>query len=228
MNHLSEQDLILLYYGEPDAPAQAREHLRVCPDCAREAETLRNVLEMADTLPIPEPRPALESELWSRMSPQLGTVQPRRRFLDWRWAAALGLAATLIALVVRSPEKLPSGLPDAARQRILTLSLADHLDRTQMLLTELENAPDAYSESFRSRAQDLIDEGRLMRQWLVQRGQNNTLAVVEEADRVLTEAVNTEDQPGGLNVLRARIGADSLLFRVRVVEANLRMEGPKS
>ena len=33
MTHLTEEDLILLYYGEPGAPPGARSHLAECPDC---------------------------------------------------------------------------------------------------------------------------------------------------------------------------------------------------
>ena len=33
MNHYSDDDLVLVYYGEPDQPPDAGEHLRSCPEC---------------------------------------------------------------------------------------------------------------------------------------------------------------------------------------------------
>lgn len=235
MNHLSEQDLILLYYGESDEAEGARRHLQECPLCAQEAKALRETLELMDSLDIPEPRPGLERELWSKLAPEvsISARQSRGWGWKWRWVPALGLAMALIALLVNSRrESSPSaGLSDSARQRILAMSLADHLDRTQMLLTELENAQEAVPEALeplRGRAQDLVDESRLMRQWLEKGEPAGTLAVLDEADRVLTEAANVTGHAKDLKVLQDRIGADSLLFRVRVVEANLRMEGQKS
>lgn len=235
MNHLSEQDLILLYYGEPDEAEGARLHLQQCPQCAFEARALRETLERMDALEVPEPRVGLEKELWGKLAPEVprskreGTVWPWNR--NWKWVPALGLALVAIVVINRPQLNVPAGLSDSSRQRILAMSLADHLDRTQMLLTELENVPDTVPgdlEPLRLRAQDLVEESRLMRQWLKKGQQDGALAVVDEADRVLTEAANAAGGPEELKVLRERIGADSLLFRVRVIEANLRMEGQKS
>ncbi len=226
MNHLSEEDLILLYYyGESDAPEGASEHLRTCTECNQANAALHASMEMFDTLPVPEPRPSFEAEMWARVAP--AAVAPRRRS-RWAWLPAFAITAALIAAVilVRPPSQPVAAAPltDEARQRILTMTLADHLDRTQMLLTEFENTADNPTdlEPLQARAQDLVDESRLMRQWLEKGTQPNTLAVVDEADRILTEAANAGGHPEDLRMLRERIGADSLLFKVRVVEANLR------
>lgn len=235
MSHLSEQDLILMYYGEPDEAEGARVHLQQCPQCGLEARALREALERMDSVAVPEPRPGLEKEMWSKLVPEVSRSKRENTIghWNWKWVPALGLAMALVAGVMASLRQpaAPAGLSDTARQRILAMSLADHLDRTQMVLTELENAPDTVPgelERLRVRAQDLVEESRLMRQWLENGQQDGALAVVEEANRVLTEAANAAGGPEDLKGLRERIGADSLLFRVRVVEANLRMEGQKS
>ena len=142
---------------------------------------------------------------------------------------AFGLAAAVVAVVMVYPvrrEVPASALSDSARSRILALSLADHLDRSQMLLTELENSDEV--APLRVRAQDLVDESRLMRQWIAQGRQSSTLAVVDEVERVLTETANASGGPEEMRALRAQIGSDSLLFKLKIVEANLRTEGQRS
>ncbi len=89
-----------------------------------------------------------------------------------------------------------AGLSNQARERILEISLADHLDRAGMLLTEISNAGDSGSLDFateRGRAQDLVEEGRLMRQTLARHGANATLTFLDEVQRVLLEVANAPD-----------------------------------
>ena len=64
-----------------------------------------------------------------------------------------------------------------------------------------------------------------MRQWI---GQGQTLAVVDEVERVLTETANAGGGPEEMRALREQIGSDSLLFKLKIVEANLRTEGQRS
>jgi hypothetical protein len=125
-----------------------------------------------------------------------------------------------------------AGLSSQARERILEISLADHLDRAGMLLTEISNTgtPDARGFALeRGRAQDLVEEGRLMRQTLEMRGGSATLAFLDEVERFLLEVANAPDavNPGEMREMRERIGSGSLLFKVRIIEANLRTQGQK-
>jgi len=240
MRHLSEEDLILLYYSEPDAPEDAREHLRECRDCANAADVLKRTMELCDAVPVPEPAADFNERLWARLQPKLTGSTPRPAAWKWWLVPAFGLAAALIALVIVNPARrvtpVSSGSPsvalsDVARDRILAMSLADHFDRSQMLLTELENTSDVSPnelEPLRSRAQDLVDESRLMREWIARGAHKTALPVMDEVDRVLMETANAGGRPEEIRSLREQIGADSLLFKVRIVEANLRTEGQRS
>ena len=125
-----------------------------------------------------------------------------------------------------------AGLSNQARERILEISLADHLDRAGMLLTEISNAGDAGSLDFateRGRAQDLVEEGRLMRQTLARQGDGPTLTFLDEVERFLLEVANAPDSVSARRSeeLQQRIGSSSLLFKVRIIESNLRTQGQK-
>jgi hypothetical protein len=235
MKHLSEEDLILIYYGEPDAPEDAREHLRECTECGANAEALRRSMELCNAAVVPDPAPDFDERLWLRLEGRLVETKPRRSWKLWLVPAfSIAAAAVVLLLVNPGTRRTPPAqvaFSDEARSRILAMALADHLDRSQMLLTELENGVEADAqdlEPLRSRAQELVNEGRLMRQWIAQGQQRSTLAVVDQVERVLTETANATGGAEEIRALREHIGADSLLFKVRVVEANLRTEGQRS
>ncbi|MGD1071296.1 MAG: hypothetical protein ABSB15_14240 [Bryobacteraceae bacterium] len=237
MKHLTEEDLIRLYYGESGAPDGARDHLGECRECSSAAESLAATLKVCSEWNVPEPGSGFERSVWARLVPQM----PGRDRTGWFrvWVAAAAMAALIaIAFIAgrTTPSPQPSltaGLSSQARQRILEISLADHLDRAAMLLTEISNATDTDAEDFssdRARAQDLVEEGRLMRQLLASQGESATLAFLDEVERFMLEVANSPDKvgPEEIHRLQRRIGAGSLLFKVRIIESNLRNEGQKS
>src|SRR3990172_9500517 len=72
-NHLSDEDLILHYYGETaraDAPRVA-DHLASCGECQAASTQLRRVLTLVDTAPAAGARPGFERDVWARLEPQL-------------------------------------------------------------------------------------------------------------------------------------------------------------
>jgi hypothetical protein len=231
MNHISEEELILLHYEESDAAEMAREHLRGCAECTAAAEALERTFALCDAVVVPEPAEGLESRVWRGIEAEIWPA--RQGWSGWKWLAvpATAVAAAVMVLVAVRPAARPKALPDAARHRILAISLADHLDRSQMLLIELSNTEGtdaAELEMLQTRARDLLDEGRLLRQWIPAGEAPTTLALVEQVERVLAETANTQGRPEELRALREQIGDDSLVFKVRIVEANLRTEGQKS
>lgn len=231
MMHLSEEDLILLYYGEPGAPAHARAHLADCSDCARQARSLAALLNECKNWPATEPAPGFETRLWRGIAarlPEKSTGRPRFRL--FAVAAALACLVVVAFLVGRltthTPTPLTAGLSAQARERVLRISLADHLDRAEILLTNLSNgiAPD------RGRAADLVSEGRLLRSALVTSGDAGTLALVDDVERFLLEAANEPEHPADVEMatLRRRIEDDSLIFKIRIIKSNLRTRGQQS
>ncbi|HZL57245.1 MAG TPA: hypothetical protein VFC21_09200 [Bryobacteraceae bacterium] len=239
MTHISEEDLILLYYKEPCVPAALRAHLRECGDCTVRAQALAAALNVCNEWTVPDPGPEFGRGVWARIAPRM--VDARRpRFLWLKIAGAVTAMAALLltAFVAGQASRHPrlaspmAGLSRQARERILAISLTDHLDRAEMLLTEFSNAGDSDAAELSGevgRAQDLVEEGRLLRQSLALHGDSSTLSLLDEVERFMLEVANS---PGTLTAadvrqLRARIGAGSLLFKVRIIESNLRTQGQK-
>jgi len=83
MNHLSEEELILRYYGEEDAAPAAGRHLDGCAECRALYASLQRVLNVVDALSVPEVAPDYGARLWQRLERR---VPVRRRW--WRAAAS--------------------------------------------------------------------------------------------------------------------------------------------
>jgi hypothetical protein len=229
MKHLSEEDLILIYYGEPGVPEEAHAHLAECGRCKAAADSLAQTLDLCNEWKVPVPDAGFERRVWDYRS--RNWTRPRA-WMAVAAAAVLLIGAFLLGRGSRAPQHtsqptILAGLSSQARERILEISLADHLDRAGMLLTEISNAGDVAAE--RPRAQDLIEEGRLMRQTLARQGASPTLTFLDEVERVLLEVANAPDSvsPREVEELQQRIGSGSLLFKVRIIESNLRTQGQK-
>ena len=104
MNHLNEEQLILHYYGETDDAADAGDtlaterHLEECGECRGLYSSLQRVLNVVDSLPVPERSAEYGAQVWQRIEHRLGA---RRRTCwmlpaPWRWAAASAAFAALM------------------------------------------------------------------------------------------------------------------------------------
>src|SRR5262249_41784963 len=97
MNHFTEEQLILHYYGEEDGAIALDQHLEECGECREAYGSLQRVLNVVGSLPVPERGPEYGAEVWRRIAHRL----PRRaRFAflpaPWRWAAAAAAVASLL------------------------------------------------------------------------------------------------------------------------------------
>ncbi|MBV9304694.1 MAG: hypothetical protein JOZ45_01055 [Acidobacteriaceae bacterium] len=233
MNHLSPQQLTDAYYGEID-PAMS-EHLKQCSQCAGEYRLLEELLRTVRNMPVPEPEADYENRIWTRLLPQL----PQRKSLSSVWfrpwiltpALLAGLAIAFLAGMLTQQHRHPFGIPEHARERVLIISLSDHLERSQVLLTEFLNAPPETLNlpEERSRARDLLEENRLLRQASVKAGDVARNATLSDLERVLLDLANSPPDLSrdDIQALRDRIREDGLLFKVRVAGAGLRREGQK-
>jgi len=242
MNHLTEEQFVLYYYGEGDDAAAVREHLDGCETCRAEYAALQRVLNVVDTAPVPERAAEYGMQVWSRLQPSMGGRGARWMGpIFWparHWAMAAGVAVLMAAAFFAGrfyPGSRPAQQTSAAqvRERILLVAVGDHLERSQMVLVELENAKpgeplDISSE--RERAGDLVAANRLYRQTAARTGDTRVASVLDELEPLLVEIANgpAELAPDAVERLQRRIAADGILFKVRVVGSTVRRREEKA
>ncbi len=224
MNHLTEEDLVLLYYSEP-AAAESRSHLAACSTCREAFSSLRQTLDICNSFEPPEPDPAFLASLPRFITPKVVDIAPRRSRVAWLAAAAAVIlsVAFFAGRASRQPPVVVAGLSQEARARILTITLADHLDRTELLLTEIANSADPAVGG--DRARDLVSEGRLLRQSVT----GATGELLDEVERFMLDVANSPDNKSAVQLAqwRGRINQASLLFKVRILQSNLRQKEDK-
>ena len=232
MNHLTEEQFVLYYYGEGDGSPAVRAHLDGCEACRADYANLQRVLNVVDSAPVPERDANYGAQVWSRLQPSLGGKRRWKLPILWparHWAAAAIVATLLVAafLAGRYYSKAPQQTAGQVRERILLVAVGDHLERSQMILVELVNARpgqplDVTSE--RERAEDLVAENRLYRQTAVHSGDTRVASVLDELEPVLLDIAHGPDRltPEELEKLRQRIEGDGILFKVRVVGSTVR------
>jgi hypothetical protein len=238
-HHLSEEDLILLHYGEAEDPLAAEAHLRECPSCTAAQEQLRRTLALLPADEPPARDAAYGSRVWARLRPRLegvvslsGPVQRRGRVWPTHLVSWGALAASL-TFAFWLGRQFPGGpAPEpVVRERILLVALGEHLERSRMVLAEVTNAEDpAQVANDRQWAGSLVAENRLYRQAAARSGDAAAASLLEELERVLAEVANGPDElsPRQLQELRTRIEERGLLFKVKVVEGQLRAKARRT
>jgi hypothetical protein len=244
-HHFSEDDLTLYYYGEGRRRADIERHLDICRSCASLYREISQTLAMVTAPEIPERGDQYGLEVWQRIrhklpeqdAPWWTTFFRHDRLVVAAAAAMLVLVAFLAGrLWPRPPADAPAtsaqNTNSAAvsvnagdtRQRILLTSVADHLDRSERVLTDIMNAPRGDISSEQRWADDLLTTSRLYRQDAVDAGERSVAAVLDELERSLLEIVNSPSKisAADLEQIRRRIDAAALLFKVRVMSDGLR------
>lgn len=243
MSHLTDEQLILYYYGEEAEAGDtgAAEHLAACNSCRESYGALQRVLNTLDGVPMPERSADYGAEVWRSIAGHL-PHRTRRRLAGmalpafaWRWAVAgtaiagLLVAAFLLGRFSQKPSRPPAQLAadPQAPERVLLVAVGDYLERSQMVLIELANASSVDKldiSAEQERAADLVSESRLYRQTAAHTGDTEVAGVLDELDRVLLDISHapSELQPQELERLRERLAAQGILFKIRVVGSNLK------
>jgi len=254
VTHYSEEDLILYYYEERARSGAVQRHLDGCAQCAAAYRGIASTLELVTTPDAPGRGEQYGLEVWQRIRHQL----PEQEMPWWsawlridRLAIAGGVAAVCLAAFAagRSWPARHAPVPvadqaaapgpqtsvasdDDGRQRILLTTVADHLDRSERVLTDIMNTPAGGDISSEQRwAEDLVAASRLYRQDAVDAGEQSVALVLDELERSLLEIIHTPSRvkAARLDEIRRRIDAASLLFKVRVLGDELRQrEQPRA
>lgn len=241
MEHLTDDDLVLHFYGELEAACDTRamQHLSHCDGCRERYGQLQRVMAAVDSMPALTLPDNFERAVWARLEPALPA---RRGWLSWLVLSPGNLAwATAVVLLVAGAffagrmSHLSNGdggaqlaSAEQIRERVILLSLGEHLDRSQTMLVELVSAdPDAAALDLtveRERAQDLVAANRLYRQTANQTGDVAVGQLLDELERLLVELAASPDrvEAEDMERVKQRIAAKDLLFKVRVVSTTVR------
>lgn len=251
MTHLTEDDMVLHYYGEAGDLRSAGAHLAECESCRRTFEELSAALQAMNGADVPERGESYGAEVWSRIQPRLEapaapTLAGRIAafFTVPRLALAGGLATLLVAAFVAgryvappaapaaSPQATAAPAPAAARERILLIAVGEHLDRSQMVLAELSNIDAAGPVDITAEqdwARDLVASNRLYRQAAARDGKTAVAGVLDELERVLVDIANgpATASPADLERLRERLESQGLAFRVKVLGSQIKKDASR-
>ena len=244
-NHLTEDDLILHYYGELAGHDEAlvTAHLGACKDCQKDFRQLQRVLAAVDesAFAAPDLPEHFERTVWARLEPNL--MRDRSGWLSWfvfspgrlAWVSLVFVLVTAAFMAGRLSPR--TGTPDAGagveataaqiRERILLINVGDHLEQSQMVLVELLSADDQQPISFadeRTRAGELVAANRLYRLSATASADAGIASLLDDLEPVLVEIAASPEKMSSqqLDELRRRIESKSLLFKVRVVSQDVR------
>ena len=251
MNHLTEEQLILHYYGEDQSEAAAEaapfdalaieQHLEECGDCRTLYGSVQRVLNIVDSFPVPETPADYGAQVWQRIEPKLPA---RRRFVfvtsPWRWAAAgLAFAGLLMGAFlagrtypgVRHPNHQIAAIDEQGAEGVLRAAVVDYLDRSQIVLVELANAAPKGTMDIseeQQRAEDLVTESRLYRQTATSTGDARIASLLDQLERVLIDIRNSPSQvtPEELAGFQQRLESEGILFKIRVLGSHVRNQEP--
>jgi hypothetical protein len=242
--HLDEEALVLHYFGEDSGTAReaARRHLAACETCRDDLEQVRDVLVLVSGTAPPQAPEGFERVMWARVSGQLDA----RRSTGWlAWLtrprlAMAGAAAVIVAAAfvagrwTREPLTTPPPtelLVTLAPETAVQLATGDYLERAQMTLAEVLHAdadgPGLAAEG--ERAADLVAASRLIRLSVNRSGNAAMADVLDDLERVLVEIANRADSwsPEEFEAFKARLDAGGMLFRLRVVSAEMRQRNER-
>lgn len=234
MNHITDEQFVLLYYGEAPDGAEVESHLAGCEACRAGYRAVQAVLNTVDSAPVPDRGPEYGQAVWQRIEKRVHRRGSRWAHW-WIWAPAIAGLVVAAFLAGRFSQPVPPSTASSGqvRERILLVAVGDHLDRSQMVLAELSNAPEGkgnvdISEE-RQRAEDLLDDNRLYRQTAGTAGNAGMVSVLDDLERVLIEIAHSpaEISSDQLEDLRRDIRDRGLLFKVRVLGTQVREQENK-
>ncbi len=231
MNHLSEEQIVLHYYGDAENNGDIQRHLAACSACRGQFEQVQSLLQQIEPAEVPELAAGFEEKTWLNLRDRL--PEKRKGFLpqlfSQKWALVGVMALLLLAAFLtgrwwpRGPgNNVATNTGDVNPQRVVLVAVGDHLERSQMLLVEIMNADtkgpiDLSTEQ--AQARELLDANYLYRVSAQRTGDPQVTRVLDELGRVLTEIANgpTDLTAADLKEIRKRIQAEGLLFKIRVV-----------
>jgi hypothetical protein len=238
MNHCTEDQLILHYYGEQQDHAVIDQHLTTCATCAGVYRSIVETLELVVAPEVPDRDDSYAHDVWLRVHARLPD-RPAPWWQTWFARKPITLAAAVATVTVAAfltgriwPHAAQPTAPVAtssidadAGERVRLAAIGDHLERSERVLLDLINADgDRVDLSAQQKwAAELIDSNRLYRDATTQADDWAVDSVLDDLERSLLDIVHgpSTPTPEELDAVRTRLDADTLLFKVRVLADEL-------
>ena len=234
MSHLTNDELIELYYGE--ATSAANTHLQACRTCSANYAELKLSLDAIQTETVPHRSAEYGEHVWENLRPQLIPYQKKRStgwrgWATWRAAALLTGCAVLLAAVFlggrywerNTAKKANLAVSPQATQRVVMVVLTDHLDRTERLLVQLQhaNSPDRTENAqLQSEARELLASNRLYRASASNAGDPALAGALDRLEGVLAEIANDPNLTAAdVERVRKDMNTSGILFEIRVLRS---------
>jgi len=215
MDHVREDELVLLYYGEPGTEA-VKAHVDGCAECRTDYQALQRLLNTMDAGTVPERDADYGRRVWA-------AVYSKTRVRRMAWRAVGALAAGLVVgiglfLANRAAAPAPVAVAEQQAQedvsgRVLEAALESHFESSRVVLTEILNQRGSGDGWTRESAEDLLADNRLYRQTAEAAGETETGRLLEDLEEVLVEVAHA---PAPSDELRRRIEAKGVLFAIQV------------
>jgi hypothetical protein len=237
---LSDDDLILYFYGESENAAEIAARLAASAEDRARYAVLERTLRAADEWRAPDPLSGYGNRVWRRLEAR---IAPPARSSGWRstprlaWAAAaiaaVGLAFYLGRAVPERPVTPPAAtaFSEDSRERILQAALAHHLERAERLLAEIDNGGATLSADLgreRSSAANWVEENRIYRQAAAESGLTAARPLLDELEPLMLELAHAPASAAEVSPLRERLAKSDLLFKVRILSDRLQRETQSS
>ena len=244
MKPISDEDLVLLYYGEHEDPGLAA---RVAGDAelSRRFDAIGAELGQLDRYAPPPRDEDYGAETWQAISARLadgesrtgGLLETVRNVLARPRFSLAGVAAVAFVAVLafmlgrqgaapipQSPVETGStalAASDLDTTRLLSASVSDHLEQMNIVLTEFANGPES-PVTGAERATDLLVSNRLYRQAAAARGDQQLAAFLASLEPLLIEMAYEawRESPQTRDRMQREV-RERLLFRVRAVGQQL-------
>lgn len=242
MSNVTNEDLVLLYYGEHEDPGLAAT-VAASQELSARFEALGTELGAIDHFTPPERSDDYGADLWMKLSPRLAAAEKQspgfwktfgqslaRPRLSLTGAFSLVAVVALAFLLGRessqpnpiAPEvMMSSALSGADSGRLLTSSVSGHLEQVNLMLTEFAHMPESDGGEA-ERATDMLVANRLYRKAAQARGDSMLAKFLGELEPMLIELAYEAHRasPATRDRMQKEV-RDNLLFKVRLISQQL-------
>ena len=241
MKHLTDDELILYFYGETRRAGQIDRHLSECPECSASYRDIAGTLALVATPDAPARGEAYGEQVWQRIRHQLPDQEHVGWFAWMNWhRTALAAAAAALIIVAAAGRAWTTRRPAAATrvaaavettpadvsERVRLAAIGDHLEQSERVLLDVTNAQGASIDvsSEQAWAASLIDANRLYRDAALHAGDDDVASLLDELERGLLDLVHGPSKLTAAELQRSlvRLDAATLLFKIRVLSDELR------